>query len=58
MLRDFFCHLANHPSVTSDQQVTDAGGRQNDVKGVGRLVVTYWIDHASREVRICAVEFL
>lgn len=58
MLREFFRHLANHPSIGSDQQVIDASRHRNDVTGVGRLVVTYWIDHAAREVRIGAVEFL
>jgi mRNA-degrading endonuclease RelE of RelBE toxin-antitoxin system len=58
ILRDYFRFLAEHPFTPGDQAVADADGRLNQVKGHGRYVVTYRADHASRTVKIAALEFL
>ncbi len=58
MLRDYFRFPAEHPFARGDQEVTDADGRLNQVKGHGRYVVTYRADHAANKVNISAVELL
>ena len=57
-LRVYFWFLAKHPFTRGDDEVTDDDGRLNPVKGHDRFVVTYWADHASRQINISAVEFL
>ena len=52
----FFEHLAKHPFTESDWTVNDATGRSNFRAAVGRFLVTFWTDHAVREVRIVKIE--
>lgn len=44
------------PPGTADLQERDAEGRVNDVLVFGDWLVTYWVDHAVREVRIVRLE--
>ncbi len=55
-LLDCFELLARNPNAESDWVVTDATGRLNYRRAVGRFLVTYWTDHAVREVRIVKLE--
>ena len=53
---DFFETLANRPSMSGDYEETDSDGRINQVKIVGRWAITYWPDHAVREIRVVRIE--
>lgn len=55
-LLDYFEHLARHPFTESDWTVKDATGRPNFRAAVGHFLVTFWTDHAVREVRIVKIE--
>ena len=47
--------LARHPSQRGTEQVTDEAGRTNEVTYTAHFRVTYWADHAVKEVRIVDV---
>lgn len=51
-LLDFFDQLALNPFTESEWSVTDATGRPNFQSSVGRFLVTWWADHATKEIRI------
>ncbi len=51
-----FQFLAGHPHFTGDYQERDNDGRMNEVFLQGRFIVTFWTDHAVREVSIVRVE--
>lgn len=57
-LLDYFEQLARHPSTETDWVVQDETGRPNYRAAVGRFLVTFWTDHAVREVRIVKIERL
>lgn len=51
-----FEQLARHPFSTGDYQLSGADGRTYEVLDAGEFVVTYWSDHAVRNVGILAIE--
>lgn len=51
-----FERIAASPFLRGDFSYRDAEGRANQVLDLGGVVVTYWVDHAAKEVRILAVE--
>jgi hypothetical protein len=51
-----FVHLTRHPSQPGDYQETGASGRIYELKLVDDMLVTWWTDHAEREVRIIRLE--
>lgn len=51
-LLQFFEQLARQPSIESDWTLIERARRINFQVAVGRCLVTYWPDHAAREVRI------
>lgn len=44
------------PFRPGDLQERDAQGRVNEVLVVGEWLVTYWPDHAARELRVVRLE--
>lgn len=54
-LIEFFEQLAKHPATESTWTVKDSAGRVNFQAQAGRFLVTYWPDHAAREVRIVKI---
>lgn len=48
--------LKTTPFRRGDLQEPDATGRVNEVLVVGEWLVTYWPDHAARELRIVRLE--
>ncbi|WP_404423640.1 hypothetical protein [Nibricoccus sp. IMCC34717] len=52
---DYAERLARHPFGVSDYQSTDSQGRALDNLLIDRYVFVYWLDHASREVRIIEI---
>jgi hypothetical protein len=56
LLLDCLDRLARNPSAVSDWLVKDSTGRPNFQVTAGRFVVTFWPDHAAREVRILKLD--
>ena len=49
---DFIESLADNPFRDGDETISDEHGRIVQVKMLGRFVLFYWADHASKEVRV------
>jgi hypothetical protein len=47
--------LARNPGLRGAEQVIDEAGRANEVIYTAHFRVTYWPDHAAKEVRIMDV---
>lgn len=50
--------LTDDPFQTGDFEEFDESGRPVQIRRTGAFLVTFWADHASREVRIVQVEKL
>jgi hypothetical protein len=50
-------HLCRRPSQPGDYRERDDTGRLVDVVLIEGVIVTFWVDHAVREVRITFIEF-
>jgi len=48
--------LARDPFQSADFQEVGLSGRRYEVKLAGPLAITFWVDHAVREVRIIKCE--
>ena len=53
---DVFEFLARHPLTKGDFEEMTPGGRRFQVKVFDNLIVTYWADHAVRELRVVRCE--
>jgi hypothetical protein len=53
---ELFDRLAANPFQESDWTADDSTGRTHYRLVVARHLVTYWADHAAREVRIVSLE--
>lgn len=53
---DIFDALASNPFVAGDFTERGPSGRVYQVKVYGDLIVTYWAEHAVREIRIVRCE--
>ena len=51
-----FASVARFPAQRGDFREPGASGRIYEVKLSGDLLVTWWVDHAAREVRIVRIE--
>jgi hypothetical protein len=49
---DFVSSLAEDPHSRADYTEPDPSGRTLEVKIIGRHAITYWLDHAVKEVKI------
>lgn len=52
----FLDHLARFPATAGDFREPDDLGRAHEGKLVEGAVVTWWVDHAAREVRVVEIE--
>ncbi len=50
--------LAKYPTEGGDYQETGASGRSYEVRLCDDLLITWWVDHASREVRVVRLEHI
>jgi hypothetical protein len=48
----FIDSLANDPNRSGDFAERDDSGRQIEIKVLGEFAITYWTDHAVREVKV------
>ncbi len=48
--------LAQDPFMVPDLEETGRSGRKFSIRVRERIVLTYWVDHAVREVRVIRVE--
>jgi len=49
--------LARHPFEPGDYREAGLKGREYEVKLHDDLIVTWWVDHAAKEVRIVRLEW-
>jgi hypothetical protein len=49
--------LCRTPGHSGDYRVLDEAGRPVSVVLIDGAVITFWADHASRELRVALVEF-
>ena len=52
----FLRRLSNDPYVEGDFKDIDEIGRPLEVKLVGPYAITYWADHAGKEIKVINVE--
>jgi len=48
--------LADNPTKPGDYEERDDAGRPIQIKIVGDYALTYWADHAVREVKVIQIE--
>jgi hypothetical protein len=56
LLLQFLDRLGNDPYQVGDFDVADATGRRHEVKRIGGVRVTFWPDHAVKEVHVTSIE--
>ncbi len=49
-------HLARYPRQPGDYREHDSTGRIFELKLFDDLLLTWWVDHATREVRVVRIE--
>lgn len=54
----FLDSLGKSPHQNGDFVDTDDSGRAYEVKLIDDLIVTYWVDHAAKEVRVVDLELV
>ena len=52
----FLESLANDPERVGDYTERDDAGRSVQIKIVGDYALTYWVDHALKEVKVTKIE--
>lgn len=55
-IEDILKRVSSSPFEEPDFRERSPDGRIYDVKCFGEIIVTYWVDHAVKEVRIIAIE--
>jgi hypothetical protein len=58
LVENFLHCLARQPGLTGDFVVPMEEGRTHQAKVVGRWLVSYWADHAVREIRVTGLELI
>ena len=52
----FLERLAGNPYADGDYEERDAVGRTVQIKVLGGYALSYWVDHAVREVKVIKIE--
>jgi hypothetical protein len=55
-IEEFVYRLTRQPSLPGDFEAPAEDGRTHQVKIVGDWLVSYWPDHAVREIRLSGLE--
>lgn len=58
ILADSMEALNVDPFCVGDFQESDTQGRINEVALAGDWLITYWSDHAAREIRVIKLEYI
>ncbi len=58
ILHDCFCDLATHPFRPPDFIETDSAGRKVSVISHDEWLISYWADHAIRQIVIVEIVFV
>jgi hypothetical protein len=53
---EVFAGLAAGPSASGDYQEPGLAERKYEVRLVDDIIITWWTDHAAREVRVLRIE--
>ena len=53
---EFVRWLGEHPFIQGDYTESDEVGQRREVKIVGRYAVTFWADHAVKEVKVTNIQ--
>jgi hypothetical protein len=56
LILGFLEQLQSNPNRQGDYQETDSSGRQIQIKIIGKHALTYWADHAVKEVKVTKIE--
>jgi hypothetical protein len=56
LVLNFLDFLANNPFGEGDYQEPDAVGRPVQIKVLGDCALTFWTDHAVKEIKVVKVE--
>lgn len=56
LIEDFLHRLARQPSLQGDFEAPSEDGRIHQIKIVGDWLVSYWVDHPVREIRVTSLE--
>lgn len=51
-ISNFIDSLATAPSMSGDYSHIDPSGRTIEIKVMGAYAITFWADHAAREIKI------
>jgi hypothetical protein len=51
-ISSFIDLLSSDPALGGDYQITDPSGRIIEIKVIGSHAITFWTDHAAREIKI------
>lgn len=52
----FLEYLSNNPGCAGDYTDRDEAGRVVQIKIIGDYAITYWADHAVKEVKVTRIE--
>ena len=55
-VESFLDLLAKSPGQPGDFNEADTLGRHHEVKALDEVIVTWWVDHAAREIRVVEIE--
>jgi hypothetical protein len=53
-----FSHLKSNPSAEADHEAFDDCGRSPSVKGFRPFLVTYWLNHSAKEIRVLDIQLI
>ncbi|HEY8933239.1 MAG TPA: hypothetical protein VIM44_08010 [Rariglobus sp.] len=56
LIEDFLHRLARHPALRGDFEAPGEDNRVHQVKMIGDWLISYWIDHPAREIRVTSLE--
>jgi hypothetical protein len=51
-ISNFIDLLSSDPALSGDYSITDSTGRIIEIKVIGSHAITFWADHAAREIKI------
>lgn len=56
LILNFLERLQSEPFQRGDYQESDSTGRAVEIKVLGKYALTYWADHAAKEIKVTRIE--